>query len=98
MRKTGTPGAYTNPVGAGLYLGDYNTADHADRDDFYTVAIWDRALSSAELAEWTANPWQLFRADPLRIYSFPTGAITLNSLTMSAITQNTARATLGLTR
>ena len=54
--------------------------------------------SREEAGELSENPWQLFRADPLRIYSLPSGAITLNSLTMSNITQNTARATLSLTR
>lgn len=62
------------------------------------VAVWDRALSDAEVAEISANPWQLFRADPIRIYSLPSGAITLNSLTASNITQTGARITLGLTR
>lgn len=65
---------------------------------FSLVVAWDRALSDAEVAEISANPWQLFRADPIRIYSLPSGAITLNSLTMSAITQTTARATLSVTR
>ena len=44
------------------------------------------------------NPWQLFRADPARIYSLPTGAISINSITASNITQTGARITLGLTR
>ena len=48
--------------------------------------------------ELVDNPWQLFRADPVRIYSFPTGAITINSITASNITQMGARITLGLTR
>jgi len=65
---------------------------------FALVVAWDRALSDAEVAAISANPWQLFRADPVRIYSLPSGAITLNSLTMSAITQTTARATLSVTR
>lgn len=40
---------------------------------FALVAVWDRALSDAEVAEISANPWQLFRADPIRIYSLPSG-------------------------
>ena len=44
------------------------------------------------------NPWQLFRADPIRIYSFPSGAISINSILASNITQTGARITLGLTR
>lgn len=27
----------------------------------YLVAAWDRALSDEEIAEWSRNPWQLFR-------------------------------------
>ena len=48
--------------------------------------------------ELVDNPWQLFRADPIRIYSLPTGAISINSITASNITQTGARITLGLTR
>ncbi len=40
----------------------------------------------------------LFRADPIRIYSLPTGAISINSILASNITQTGARITLGLTR
>ena len=65
---------------------------------FSLVVAWDRALSDAEVAEISQNPWQLFRADPVRIYSLPSGAITINSLTASNITQTGARITLGLTR
>ena len=65
------------------------------------------ALLSASLVhdlelnrELSINPWQLFRADPVRIYSLPSGpiSVTLNSLTASNITQTGARITLGLTR
>ena len=44
------------------------------------------------------NPWQIFRADPIRIYSLPTGAISINSIAASNITQTGATITLGLTR
>ena len=62
------------------------------------LAVFAKALGGMEAGALYENPWQLFRADPLRIYSLPSGAITLNSLTMSNITQTTARATLSLTR
>lgn len=62
------------------------------------VLVFPYALPAEGVSDLLANPYQAFRADPVRIYSLPTGAITLNSLTMSAITQTTARATLGLTR
>ena len=54
--------------------------------------------SLEEARELSRNPWQLFRADPIRIYSFPTGAISINSIIASNITQTGARITLGLTR
>ena len=61
-------------------------------------AWFKRAPQKAEAEAISGNIWQIFRADPLRIYSLPSGPITLNSLTMSNITQTTARATLSLAR
>lgn len=61
-------------------------------------AFWRKFLVADAQRELAINPWQLFRADPIRIYSLPSGAITLNSLTASNITQTGARITLGLTR
>lgn len=61
-------------------------------------AQWSRGLHAAEARSLSENPWQLFRADPLRIYSFPSGGITLNSLTMSNFTATGARAILSVTR
>lgn len=55
-------------------------------------------LSDAQAREISYAPWQLFRADPIRTYSLPSGPITLTSLTMSAFTSSGARATLGITR
>ena len=66
--------------------------------EIYFAAAWARALANEELREMYRNPWQLFRADPIRIYSLPTGAISINSITASSITQTGARITLGLTR
>lgn len=64
---------------------------------FSLVVAWDRALSDAEVAAISANPWQLFRADPVRIYSLPSGPIGISwsSLTASGITPTTATLTLG---
>lgn len=59
---------------------------------------WDRIVSFEEGDEIIRAPWQLFRADPVRIYSLPSGAISINSITASNITQTGARITLGLTR
>ena len=86
-------GGTTARFGSG---GDYGGQRFVDSIALFAVGSAD--LPAAQALDLAANPWQLFRADPIRIYSFPTGAITLNSLTMSAITQTTARATLGLTR
>lgn len=62
------------------------------------LIVHRRNLVDAEAKELYRNPWQLFRADPVRIYSLPTGAISINSITASNITQTGARITLGLTR
>ena len=45
------------------------------------------------------NPWQLFKADPVRIYSFPSGPIipTITSVGMTNILQNSATANIQLT-
>lgn len=62
------------------------------------VLLIDKALTGEEAAELSFNPWQIFRADPIRIYSLPSGAITINSITASNITSSGARITLGVTR
>lgn len=61
-------------------------------------AFWRKFLVPDAQRELALNPWQLVRADPVRIYSLPTGAISINSITASNITQTGARITLGLTR
>lgn len=60
-------------------------------------AQWSRALSTSEALSISDNPWQLFRADPIRIYSLPSGPIGISwsSLTASNITQTGAALTLG---
>ena len=64
----------------------------------YWGALFTRALDDDEMRALAANPWQLFRADPIRIYSLPSGAISINSILVDNITQTGARITLGLTR
>lgn len=67
--------------------------------DFLSIAYrWGRVLADSEIFDLEKAPWQLFRADPIRIYSLPTGAISINSITASNIAQTGARITLGLTR
>lgn len=98
ISSSGVIGAYSNAGNTGLYLGDFNTPDAADFDDFYTVAIWRRALSTAERVEWYLNPWQLFGADPTRVYSLPAAGGIPSSLNVAAsnITTTGARITATL--
>ena len=42
-------------------------------------AFWRKFLVPDAQRELALNPWQLFRADPARIYSLPSGAITLGT-------------------
>ena len=88
-----------NGIGAPFFLGA-NNAEGVFKGAVSVLLAWPRALDSEELIEYSQNPWQLFRADPIRIYNLPTGAISLsiNSITASNITQTGARITLGLTR
>ncbi len=82
-----------------LHLGN-NASSFPWNGYIESVFIWIRPVPTDERAALRENPWQLFRADPVRIYSLPTGAIslTINSITASNITQTGARVTLGLTR
>lgn len=62
-------------------------------------AWFKRAIQRAEAEALSSNIWQLFRADPIRIYSIPTSiGLSINSILASNITQTGARITLGLTR
>ena len=109
----GTTGRlWINGVLAGSATAGFDTASNATNGYFgsgYNAqfdavylwhAQWARGLSAVEAYELSHNPWQLFRADPVRIYSLPSGpiSVTINSITASNITQTGARITLGLTR
>lgn len=88
----------TNPnfgIGGIFYGPDTNTSEALVYQSWVSYSN-----SSEEAGELSENPWQLFRADPIRIYSLPSGAISLsiNSITASNIAQTGARITLGLTR
>lgn len=63
------------------------------------AAIFPYALEDAGADALLDNPFQLFRADPIRIYSFPSGPIipSLSGLTTSNITSSGARHSLTLT-
>jgi hypothetical protein len=62
----------------------------------YLMAVYDRALTSGECARLTSNPWQIFRPQQARIYSFPSGGSSLNvSATTDALTLAEYAATIG---
>lgn len=91
-------------IGTGLipkkdirFLGRYTDNDPYLDSVVSALIVHRRNLVDAEAKEIYRNPWQLFRADPVRIYSFPSGPISLSwsSLTASNITQTGARLTLG---
>ena len=84
-------------IGFGDPAGGGGTSGWFDVD--YAL-ICNRALDRREAQEFFDAPYRIFRADPIRIYSLPSGAISLsiNSITASNITQTGARITLGLTR
>ncbi len=51
-------------------LNGYSGWNNPNTHHFLELA-WDRALNTAERVEVGRNPWQLFRADPVRFYSLP---------------------------
>ena len=82
----------------GLSIFSTGTIVSAFRGLLYSAGVIDGVMSPESAEDFSENPWQLFRADPIRIYSLPTGAISINSITASNIAQTGARITLGLTR
>ena len=93
-------GASYNPPAAtstGPLFGHRGTSGAMD---FLSLAYrWGRVLADSEIFDLEKTPWQLFRADPIRIYSFPSGPIipALSGLTTTNITQSGARHSLTLT-
>ena len=84
------------PTALGPIFGQLASA--AGPMDFLSLVFrWGRVLSDEEIFEVERNPWQLFRADPVRIYSLPTGPVvpSWSSLTAGNITQAGATLTLG---
>lgn len=94
----GAAGNPTKPLTMGAAHNGTVYADYS-ASEIALTALWSRALSEAEAMELIANPWQLFRADPIRFYSLPSGPIipTLSGLTTSNITSSGARHSLTLT-
>ena len=93
----GNPSAIPS-VSANLYVNRHASAGSG-------AAGTQVAISILALSSWSdvihrevdAAPYQIFRADPIRIYSLPSGPISISwsSLTASNITQTGARLTLG---
>ena len=59
-------------------------------------AFWRKFLVPDAQRELALNPWQLFRADPVRIYSLPSGPITLGTPSITNITSSGFRVAVGL--
>lgn len=60
--------------------------------------LTDKALDPELIQYMTMDLSTFVRKKPVRFYSLPSGALTLNSLTMSNFTSSGARATLSITR
>lgn len=90
----GVSGVDTAVMGA---YWDNNSATLPWSGNLWLGALWNRALTNVELFSLTANPWRLFRADPVRIYSLPASSIpTLSALTASNVTSSGCRSTVTL--
>jgi hypothetical protein len=67
----GNPAARAGTIDA-LSIGN-NTTSNPWNGTIFAGYFWTRVLSVEERRELDANPWQLFRDDPVRIYSLPSG-------------------------
>lgn len=102
-------GVYKSAVSAAGSRGPGTSARFGSGGDFTyqrfigsigLFAVGSAALSAAQSLDLAANPWQLFRADPIRIYSLPNGPIlipSISGLSTTNITQTGARHSLTLT-
>ena len=87
----------TESAATNWYFGSgYNTQFDAT---YLWQAQFSRGLDAEEALALYENPAQLFHADPIRIYSLPTGAIIpyISSVTMGNISQNSATTSIQLT-
>ena len=57
----------------------------------FLVVLYGRAMVDDEIDEIDANPWRIFRADPVRIYSLPP-VLTIPTLSAPGVTDITATA------
>jgi hypothetical protein len=94
----------TGKINTGLgdndYIGGYKDSGFGHRDPLYQVGAWNRALTDAEIASLSTNPWQLFRRTPRPIFT-PVGesGVLIPDLTSPGvidITANTAKPELNV--
>ena len=85
--NTGKPSQNITQIG-------YAGASPVRRVAMISTSMMYDPITARALSE---NPWQLFKSEPTRIYSFPSGPISISwsSLTASNIAQTGARLTLG---
>lgn len=91
-------------IGSGLipkkdirFFGRFTAVDPYAKSVIHGLFVHRRNSNNEEAAELCANPWQLFKADPVRIYSLPSGPITLGTPIISNITASGFRVSVGLT-
>ena len=86
VASTAGPSSIQYGGGNGLILS--GTSDAAATGeltgDIYLAAIWNRALSAAEVARFAANPWQLFAPTPAQRFYVPQA--TAPTITLSPTT------------
>lgn len=99
QKQTYTSGAIAIPSGTkAVRIGAWTGTGWTYSGVIGSAAVFAGALSDDEVFALVAAPWDLYAADPIRIYSLPSGPITINSIAASNITSSGARITLGLTR
>jgi hypothetical protein len=59
-------------------IGSADGAGSCDNEEVYLAGVVARAWSDAEVREWTANPWQIFRS-PARRYYLPGAAASVTA-------------------
>jgi hypothetical protein len=66
------------------YVGGYSGAGWGISGNVYLVLGWNRALSAQEIADLSANPWQVFRAPRRRLWlAYPSSVTTSVSASLS---------------
>lgn len=77
-RSFTTSGTATTYSSATSFVLGYNVGNGADAETVAAVYLAsDVAIPAEAAASLSANPWQLFRSEPRRIYSFPSSPISI---------------------